>query len=88
MATARRTLIACAAGAESLSEHPIAQTIVERAQEMNLAYDSPEGFRGIAGHGVQAIYGNGAGKEMVYIGNDKLFMSEAMDLSPSIPRAR
>ena len=77
-------LIACAAGAESLSEHPIAQTIVERAQEMNLAYDSPEDFRGIAGHGVQAIYGNGASKEMVYIGNDKLFMSEAMDLSPSI----
>ena len=77
-------LIGCAAGAESLSEHPIAQTIVERAQEMNLAYDSPEDFRGIAGHGVQAIYGNGAGKEMVYIGNDKLFMSEAMDLSPSI----
>ena len=77
-------LIGCAAGAESLSEHPIAQTIVERAQEMNLAYDSPEDFRGIAGHGVQAIYGNGASKEMVYIGNDKLFMSEAMDLSPSI----
>ena len=76
-------LIACAAGAESLSEHPIAQTIVERAQEMNLAYSSPEDFRGIAGHGVQAIYGNGASKEMVYIGNDKLFMSEAMDLSPS-----
>ena len=77
-------LIGCAAGAESLSEHPIAQTIVERAQEMNLAYDSPEDFRGIAGHGVQAIYGNGASKEMVYIGNDKLFMSEAMDLSPSM----
>ena len=77
-------LIAYAAGAESLSEHPIAQTIVERAQEMNLAYDSPEDFRGIAGHGVQAIYGNGASKEMVYIGNNKLFMSEAMDLSPSI----
>ena len=76
-------LIACAAGAESLSEHPIAQTIVERAQEMNLAYSSPEDFRGIAGHGVQAIYGSGASKEMVYIGNDKLFMSEAMDLSPS-----
>ncbi len=76
-------LIARAAGAESLSEHPIAQAIVERAQEMNLAYTSPEDFRGIAGHGVQAIYGNGVSQEMVYIGNDKLFMSEAMDLSPS-----
>ena len=76
-------LIARAAGAESLSEHPIAQAIVERAQEMDLAYTSPEDFRGIAGHGVQAIYRNGVSQEMVYIGNDKLFMSEAMDLSPS-----
>ena len=77
-------LIARAAGAESLSEHPIAQAIVERAQEMNLAYTSPEDFRGIAGHGVQAIYRNGVRQEMVYIGNDKLFMSEEMDLSQSI----
>ncbi len=76
-------LIARAAGAESLSEHPIAQAIVERAQEMDLAYTSPEDFRGIAGHGVQAIYRNGVSQEMVYIGNDKLFMSEAMDLSQS-----
>ena len=76
-------LIARAAGAESLSEHPIAQAIVERAQEMNLAYTSPEDFRGIAGHGVQAIYRNGVSQEMVYIGNDKLFMSEEMDLLPS-----
>ena len=77
-------LIARAAGAESLSEHPIAQAIVERAQEMNLAYTSPEDFRGIAGHGVQAIYRNGVSQEMVYIGNDKLFMSEEIDLSLSI----
>ena len=77
-------VISIAAGAESLSEHPIAQTIVERAQELNLSIETPQDFRGIAGHGVQAMYARGAHEEQIYIGNDKLFMNEAMDLSPAI----
>ena len=77
-------VILIAAGAESLSEHPIAQTIVERAQELNLPIETPQDFRGIAGHGVQAMYARGAHEEQIYIGNDKLFMNEAMDLSPAI----
>lgn len=77
-------LLSIAAGAESLSEHPIAQTIVERAQEKGLQVESPQDFRGIAGHGVQAIYARGGSQEIIYIGNDKLFMSEEMDLSPAI----
>ena len=77
-------LLSLAAGAESLSEHPIAQAIVEQAQEKNLPIESPDDFRSIAGHGVQAIYSRGGNQEMIYIGNDKLFMSEEMDLSPAI----
>ena len=77
-------LLSIAAGAESLSEHPIAQTIVERAQELALTVEAPQDFRGIAGHGVQAIYARGGSQEMIYIGNDKLFMSEEMDLSPEV----
>ena len=77
-------LISIAAGAESLSEHPIAQAVVRRAQEMDLPYESPRDFRGIAGHGVQAVYARGAGQELVSIGNDKQFESEEMDLLPSI----
>jgi len=77
-------LLSIAAGAESLSEHPIAQTIVDTAQEKELPVESPQDFRGIAGHGVQAIYMRGGKQEMIYIGNDKLFMSESMDLSPAI----
>jgi len=77
-------LLTIAAGAESLSEHPIAQAIVERAQAMDLRIELPDDFRGIAGHGVQAIYARGGNHEMIYIGNDKLFMSEEMDLSPAI----
>ncbi len=77
-------LLSIAAGAESLSEHPIAQTIVDTAKEKDLPVESPQDFRGIAGHGVQAFYVRGGKQEMIYIGNDKLFMSESMDLSPAI----
>lgn len=79
-----KELISTAAGAESLSEHPIAQAVVRRAQEMDLPYELPRDFRGIAGHGVQAVYARGAGQELVSIGNDKQFESEGMDLPPSI----
>lgn len=79
-----KELISIAAGAESLSEHPIAQAVVRRAQEMDLPYESPRDFRGIAGHGVQAVYARGAGQELVSIGNDKQFESEEMDLPASI----
>ena len=77
-------VISIAAGAESLSEHSIARAIVERAQELNLPIETPQDFRGLAGHGVQAMYARCAHKELIYIGNDKLFMNEAMDLSPAI----
>ena len=77
-------LISIAAGAESLSEHPIAQAVVRRAQEMDLPYESPREFRGIAGHGVQAVYGRGARRELISIGNDKQFENEEMELPPSI----
>ena len=79
-----KELLSIAAGAESLSEHPIAQSIVDRAQAFELSFESPQDFRGVAGHGVQAIYERGGTREIVYIGNDKLFMSESIDLSPAI----
>ncbi len=79
-----KELISIAAGAESLSEHPIAQAVLRRAQEMDLPYESPREFRGIAGHGVQAVYGRGARRELISIGNDKQFESEEMELPPSI----
>ena len=77
-------VISIAAGAESLSEHPIAQGIVDRAKELNLPIETPQDFRSLAGHGIQAIYARGALNELIYIGNDKLFMNEAMDLSPAV----
>ncbi|MBI3957282.1 MAG: cadmium-translocating P-type ATPase [Chloroflexi bacterium] len=77
-------VVRIAAGAESLSEHPIALAILNRARKLELEIDEPQEFRAIAGHGIQAIYRRGDQQEIIYIGNDKLFMSEAMDLSPAI----
>jgi Cd2+/Zn2+-exporting ATPase len=80
----REAVIRIAAGAESLSEHPIALAILAAAREMKLEIEEPDEFRAIAGHGVQAVYNRADHTETIYIGNDKLFMDESMDISPAI----
>ena len=80
----REDVIRMAAGAELLSEHPIARAVVTAGRELGLTLDEPQEFQAIAGHGVQAIYDRGDHREIIYIGNNKLFMSEDMDLSPAI----
>jgi len=80
----REAVIRIAAGAESLSEHPIALAILAAAREMQLEIEEPDEFRAIAGHGVQALYNRADHTEIIYIGNDKLFMDESMDISPAI----
>ena len=77
-------VISLAAGAESLSEHPIGRAVVERAQELGLATERPQEFRSIAGLGIGAMYERDGGREWIYIGNDKLFMGEEVDLSAAI----
>ena len=81
-----KEVISIAAGAESLSEHPIGRAILSRAQDMDLAVETPRDFRGVAGHGVQALYSRNGKAEMVYVGNAKLFMSEAVDLPEEVRR--
>jgi len=77
-------VVRIAAGAESLSEHPIALAFLNRARKMKLDIEEPQEFRAIAGHGIQAVYRRDDQQEIIYIGNDKLFMSESMHLSPAI----
>ena len=47
-------LLAVAASAESRSEHPLAQAVVERAGERGIAVSEPERFEAAVGHGVSA----------------------------------
>ena len=54
------------------------------AAEEGLELEDPIDFSAIAGHGVQAVFERGDGRETIYIGNSKLFMNEAMEISPAI----
>ena len=77
-------LLVLAGSAEKLSEHHIGRAILEEAKQRGLALDEPIDFAAIAGHGVQAKFDRADHVETVYIGNDRLYMSENMELSPAI----
>ncbi len=48
------SLLELAASAEQFSEHPLAQAVVQRAQEMNLTLKQARNFKALAGEGVRA----------------------------------
>lgn len=77
-------LLQMAASAETLSEHHIAQAILEKAREKGLATTRPSTFKAIPGEGITAHFEHGATQETIYIGNDRLFLNQSMDLSPAI----
>jgi Zn2+/Cd2+-exporting ATPase len=77
-------LLRIAASAELLSEHHLGRAIINKAKERNLPLETPSAFFAVPGHGLQAHFERKDHRETIYIGNDKLFMSEAMDFSPAI----
>ena len=46
-------VIACAAGLEALSEHPLAKSILDKAKELKLVPHAAENFSSIAGKGIK-----------------------------------
>ncbi len=78
------TLLRVAASAETLSEHHIAKAVIEKANEMGLPLDKPIDFKALPGEGIMARFDRGGHIETIYIGNDRLFMNQEMDLSPAI----
>ena len=52
--TSREHLLACAAGIESYSEHPLAQAIVAAAREEKITLHSAENFQAVLGKGAKA----------------------------------
>lgn len=77
-------LLRTAASAETLSEHHIGKAIIEKAREKGLELEKPVDFRAIPGEGIMARFDRGTHLETIYIGNDRLFLNEEMDLSPAI----
>ena len=50
----REHLLACAAGIESYSEHPLAQSIVQAASAENITFHEAENFQAVLGKGAKA----------------------------------
>ena len=73
------TVLKLAATAESGSEHPLAQAIVEGARERGIDIGSPEEFENVPGHGVTATV---EGDE-VFVGNRKLLRDNGIDPDPA-----
>ena len=77
-------LLRVAASAETLSEHHIAKAVIEKANEMGLSLDEPIDFKALPGEGIMARFDRDGHIETIFIGNDRLFMNQEMDLSPAI----
>jgi Cu+-exporting ATPase len=69
-------LLRLAASVETVSEHPLAEAIVEGAKAKGLALGKPEAFEAIPGHGVTAIVDG----RKVALGNLKMLKRLSVDL--------
>jgi Cu+-exporting ATPase len=65
-----------AASAEQGSEHPLAQAIVDGAEETGLDLDAPDEFENVPGHGIRATLG-----DPILVGNQKLMADNEVDIS-------
>ena len=72
-------VLGAAASAESGSEHPLAEAIVEAARERGLDITEPSEFENVPGHGVRATSEYGE----TLIGNRKLMGEEGVDPDPA-----
>lgn len=68
-------LLHLAASADRLSEHPLAQAIVDGAKAKGIEVVEPDEFEAIPGHGVETVV---AGQQ-VYVGNIKLMQRHEID---------
>ena len=71
-----KELLQLCAGAELVSTHPIATSVVVAAQKEGLKLERPEKFEELAGEGLVAYYG----EDVVLCGNAKLLQRYAVDL--------
>ena len=71
------TVLQWAASLEHVSEHPLAEAIVDAAKDRQLELHSAEQFNAITGHGVEAVID---GKQ-VLLGNRKLMQDRDIDIS-------
>ncbi len=69
-------ILKLAASIEKGSEHSLAEAIVQEAEQRKFALSRVEGFKAIAGHGVEGKLG----KSQVFLGNRKLMEREGIEI--------
>ena len=67
-------ILALVAGAESVSEHPLAEAIVQEARSRNLPLQEPDSFEAVPGKGIKALIG----EKNLLLGNRE-FIREQID---------
>ena len=77
-------ILRLAASLEMGSEHPLAMSIVESAQELNLELGKAEKFNAITGHGVEAVVES---KRLLF-GNEKLMRDQGIAVDDFIEQAQ
>lgn len=70
-------LLSLAAGAEKMSEHPVAMAVVKAAEQRGIKGDSIDNFSAIPGYGVEAS----SGGRKILLGTARLMTERKVDLS-------
>jgi Cu+-exporting ATPase len=76
-------ILRLAAIAESGSEHPLGQAVVNGAKEKGIMVTNPESFEAVSGHGLRARYGD----HMILIGNRKLMRENSIPVNKDADRS-
>ncbi|MBL4941273.1 MAG: copper-translocating P-type ATPase [Colwellia sp.] len=74
------SILSLVASLETGSEHPLAEAIVEFANEKELPLSKVEGFEAIAGRGVKGLVND----SQLYFGNEKLMIEQGIELTTDI----
>lgn len=70
-------VLASAAAAESISQHPLSRSIIERARREKVDFEAAETLQTVAGQGVVAR----AGQRTILVGNERLLQAHGVDLA-------
>ena len=71
----REDVLSIAASAEKLSEHPLAQAIINAASEEHVTIKETQSFNSLSGHGIEAEVNN----QSVLIGTERLLKEHGVD---------
>ena len=76
-------ILRLAANAESGSEHPLGQAVVNKAKEKGIMVTNLESFEAVSGHGLRAIYAD----HTILIGNRKLMQENSIPVNEDADRS-